>query len=727
VTPPQHAPTRPPVARTLRTTPSRGPDGRFRRASPADLEDPGLYINRELSWLEFNRRVLAQAADPTTPLLERLRFVAIFSSNLDEFFMVRVAGLRDQVAAGLRKRTPDGMSAVEQLEAISRRVRPMADLSTVVLHEQILPLLARRGIGVVHVADLDERALHRLGRQFEEQIFPVLTPLAVDPGHPFPYISNLATSLAVTVRDARTDHTKLARVKIPAVLPRFWQVPGSTRAWVPLEELIRWQLGALFQGMEVVEAHLFRVTRNADVSVDEDEAEDLLLAIQEQLSRRRFGSVVRLEVAADMPVETVERLQEELDVGGMHTYQVRGLLGRSDLTQLADLDQPTLRFEPWTPAPHPRLRPGPDGSPVTPARMFSEIASGDVLLRHPYQSFTGTVERFITAAAEDPDVLAIKQTLYRTSGDSPVVRALTSAAEAGKQVVALVELKARFDEEANIGWARVLERAGVHVVYGLVGLKTHAKTSLIVRREADGIRRYVHIGTGNYHPKTARLYTDLGLMTCDESIAEDVTQLFNYLTGYARPDRYRALLVAPAGLRARLVEKVAEQAARGPEGLIRLKLNSLHDRALIAELYRASRAGTRIDLVIRGICGLRPGLPDVSETIRVISVVGRLLEHERILQFGRGGDAEVWIGSADWMPRNLDRRVEALAPIRNPALRDELVEILDETWQDDRQAWQLRPDGSWSRPADPEAGCASQTRFMAEAIEAAVRADADDA
>ncbi|HUG86496.1 MAG TPA: polyphosphate kinase 1 [Euzebya sp.] len=711
-----------PPSRQGRSAPHRGPDGRFRRQTVPDLDDPSLFVNRELSWLEFNRRVLAQAADTTVPLLERLRFVAIFAHNLDEFFMVRVAGLRDQVAAGWRKRTPDGMSAAEQLEAISRRVRPMAEQSTTILHEQILPLLARRGVGVVHVGDLDERALHRLEQQYAEQIFPVLTPLAVDPGHPFPYISNLATSLAVTVRDPKTDHVKLARVKVPAVLPRFWQVPGSTRAWVPLEDLIAWQLGALFPGMDVQGAHLFRVTRNADVPVDEDEAEDLLLAIQQQLSRRRFGAVVRLEVAADMPSPTLELLQEELDVGAMATYQVRGLLGRSDLSQLADLDQPSLRYQPWSPAPHPRLRPGPDGKPLTPDQIFGEIRRGDLLLRHPYQSFTGTVERFITAAAEDPQVLAIKQTLYRTSWDSPIVSALTHAAEAGKQVVALVELKARFDEEANIGWARLLERAGVHVVYGLVGLKTHAKTSLVVRREADGIRRYVHLGTGNYHPKTARLYTDLGLMTCHPGIAEDVTQLFNYLTGYARHDDYEHLLVAPVALRDRLAAKVAEQAAKGAQGLIRLKLNSLSDRELITALYDASRSGTRVDLIVRGICGIRPGVPGISDNIRVISVVGRLLEHERILQFGD----ELWFGSADWLPRNLDRRVEAIVPILDEALAAQMIAILDQTWEDRRQAWTLRPDGSWLRPSE-DGGMPSQERFMlaahAEAARAAEAAD----
>ncbi|MGI9017056.1 MAG: polyphosphate kinase 1 [Euzebya sp.] len=688
----------------------RGPDGKFRRAPVVDLDDPTLFSNRELSWLEFNRRVLSQAADPTAPLLERLRFVAIFAANLDEFFMVRVAGLRDQVAAGLQTRTPDGMSAADQLEAISRRVRPMLEQSTTILHEQILPLLARRGIGVVHVSDLDERTLQRLAEQFAEQIFPVLTPLAVDPGHPFPYISNLATSLAVTVRDGTSGLMKLARVKIPAVLSRFWQVPGSLRAWVPLEEVIRWQLHELFPGMEVSEAHLFRVTRNADVEVDEDDAEDLLLAIQEQLSRRRFGSVVRLEVAADMPAGTVSRLQEELDIEPLFTYQVRGLMGRTDLRQLARLHQPTLRFDPWTPAHHPRLEQAADGTPIRAEDLFAEIGSGDILLRHPYQSFTSSVERFITAAAEDPQVLAIKQTLYRTSGDSAIVAALTHAADAGKQVVALVELKARFDEEANIAWARVLERAGVHVVYGLVGLKTHAKISLIVRREPGGIRRYVHIGTGNYHPRTALRYTDLGLLTCNEAIAEDVTQLFNYLTGYARHDDYRTLLVAPAALRHRLMVMIADQARRGTEGLIRLKVNAIADQELIAALYEASCAGVRIDLIVRGICGLRPGVAGVSENIRVSSVVGRLLEHERILQFGH----QVWVGSADWLPRNLDRRVEAMVPILDPNLRDELIWILDQTWLDDRQAWHLRPDGSWARPDNPE-GVASQERFMEHA------------
>ncbi|AXV07209.1 Polyphosphate kinase [Euzebya pacifica] len=691
-----------------RSLPPRGPDGRFRRPEVQDLSDPSLYLNRELSWLEFNRRVLAQAADTAVPLLERLRFISIFHSNLDEFFMIRVAGLKDQVAAGLRLRTPDGMSAVEQLEAISRRVRPMAEQSTVTLHERILPLLARRGVGVVHVADLDERTLGRLHKQFDEQIFPVLTPLAVDPGHPFPYISNLAISLAVSVRDHKTGQRKLARVKVPGVLPRFWQVPGSRRAWVPLEELIRWRLDALFPGMDVESAHLFRVTRNADMDVDEDEAEDLLLAIQAQLSRRRFGSVVRLEVADDMPADTVRTLQEELDISSMHTYPVRGLLGLADVSQLADLDQPTLRFSPWVPVTHPRLRTSAD-DPVDSPTMFERIAEHDILLRHPYHSFATSVEQFVTAAADDPQVLAIKQTLYRTSGDSPMFRALIHAAEAGKQVVALVELKARFDEEANIEWARILERAGVHVVYGLVGLKTHCKTMLVVRRETEGIRRYVHIGTGNYHPGTAKLYTDLGLLTADVDIAEDVTQLFNYLTGYARHDRYRQLMVAPVSLRDRITELIREQAELGTDGLIRVKLNSLSDRSLIRELYAASRAGATVDLIVRGICGIRPGIPGVSDRIRVMSVLGRLLEHERILQFGQ----DMWIGSADWLPRNLDRRVEAMVPIEDEDLAKELRRILDVTWQDTRQGWRLRADGTWETPPDVDS-VASQARFMAE-------------
>jgi len=711
--------------------PARGPDGRFRRAEVVDLEDPALYLNRELSWLEFNRRVLAQATDAAVPLLERLRFIAIFSNNLDEFFMVRVAGLRNQIAAGLDERSPDGRTPEEQLTAIADRLRPMVAAAADCLHDQLLPLLARNGISVVSMHDLGQNQRGGLDRYFEEEVFPVLTPLAVDPGHPFPYISNLSLSLAVTVRDRETGERHFARVKVPEVLPRF--VPlRTTRAYVPLEELIATNLDRLFPGMEVVESSAFRVTRNTDIELEEEEADDLLMAVEQELRRRRFGAVVRLEAAVDMPDQVVGMLQEELDVGEVQTYRVQGMLGMSNLDELADHDLPRLHWEPWAPVPHPRLAHSSDAQPasgaqLSAAQVFAAIRRGDILVRHPYDSFTSSVERFITAASEDPEVLAIKQTLYRTSGDSPIVKALIRAAERGKQVVALVELKARFDEQANIAWARSLEKAGVHVVYGLVGLKTHSKTALVVRRERDGIRRYVHVGTGNYNPKTARLYTDAGLFSCRPALGADLTDLFNFLTGYARQDSYRELLVAPASLRERiaeLIQREIDQHSADRPGLVRLKLNSLIDQPLIADLYRASRAGVDVDLIIRGICGLRPGVPGISDRIRVVSVVGRLLEHERILQFGRD---DFYIGSADWMPRNLDRRVEAMAPVCDPELRDELRWVLDTTLADNMQAWTLQPDGSWVRraPADGEEPLNSQERFMQHARQRAREAGGD--
>lgn len=685
-----------------------------------DLADPGLYLNRELSWIEFDRRVLAQATEPDIPLLERLRFVAIFADNLDEFFMVRVAGLNDLLAAGTSAVSHDGLTPAEQLEAIAVRLRPLLRTAGEVLHDQLLPLLGRQGVSLTSTSALDATARDGLVEFFEREVFPVLTPLAVDPGHPFPYISNLSLSLAVRLRDPEADRLHFARVKVPGVLARFVAVPGRPGTWVPLEQVIAANLPRLFPGMQVVASHPFRVTRDADLDVQEDEAEDLLLAVEAELSRRRFGSVTRLEVAADMPAETVATLREELDVDATHTYEVEGLMGLGDLHQLAGLDLPDLHWEPWHPAPHPRLLPADEGGGVPAAEVFAAVREGDVLVRHPYQSFTTTVERFVTAAADDPDVLAIKQTLYRTSGDSPIVKALIRAAEDGKQVVALVELKARFDEERNIAWARVLEKAGVHVVYGLVGLKTHCKTSLVVRRDPDGIRRYVHVGSGNYNPTTARLYTDVGLLSCRPPLGEDLTLLFNYLTGYARQDLYSELLVAPASLRERCAALIARERDRGGDGVIRLKLNALIDQPLIAALYEASRAGTRIDLVIRGICGLRPGIPGVSDRIRVTSIVGRLLEHERIMQFGE----DVWIGSADWMPRNLDRRVEAMVPVTDPTLRHELRRVLDLSFADNQRGWALRPDGSWVRryPADGEDPLSSQEQFMAEAAARAERA-----
>jgi len=727
-----------------RALPPRGPDGRFvqgeepsgngaRTAAPGragvppppDLEDPSLYLNRELSWLEFNRRVLAQATDAAVPLLERLRFLSIFSSNLDEFFMVRVAGLKRQVEAGVTSRTADGRTPSEQLEAISARLRPMIDAAADCLHDQLLRLLARQGVALVSVADLDDAQRAAVDAYFAEEVFPVLTPLAVDPGHPFPYISNLSLSLAVMVRDRKTGARHFARVKVPGVLPRFVRPQtddSATAVFVPLEELIAANLDRLFPGMEILEAWPFRVTRNADLEIEEDEAEDLLMAIEAELRKRRFGDVVRLEVAAGMPDRIVSMLQEELDVTEIDTYRVRGLLGLDDLDEIADLDLPRLHWEPWTPVRPPRLEPAEEDAPTLSTEdFFAEIRRADVLVHHPYDSFTSTVQRFITAAADDPHVLAIKQTLYRTSGDSPIVRALIRAAERGKQVVVLVELKARFDEEANITWARALEKAGVHVVYGLVGLKTHSKTALVVRREPDGIRRYVHIGTGNYNPKTAKQYTDLGLMSARPSLGADLTELFNFLTGYARQDTYRELLVAPVSLRDRILELIEREIRlHSPErpGRIRAKMNAVLDPEIIRALYRASQAGVTIDLVVRGICALRPGVLGVSERIRVISILGRFLEHARIMQFG---EDDFYIGSADWMPRNLDRRVEAMTPVHDPALREELRTILDIELSDNVQAWVLASDGSWTRrsPADGEEPRNSQEIFMQRALERA--------
>jgi polyphosphate kinase len=713
------------VAAEAQELPLRGADGRFRRTPPA-LDDPALYLNRELSWLEFNRRVLAQAADPGVPLLERVRFVAIFESNLDEFFQVRVAGLKRQVAAGLTRRSAEDRTPAEQLEAISERLRPMLETLQSIITEQLEPLLAREGLSLARMEDLDDEQRAWSDDYFERVVFPVLTPLAVDPGHPFPYISDLSLSLAVTVRDQETSEHHFARVKVPEVLPRFVALPEGG-LFVPLEELITAHLPRLFPGHDVIEAYLFRVTRNADLDLEEDEAEDLLLAIEQELRRRRFGAVVRLEIAADAPARVVRLLTAELGVEAQDRYTLRGLVGARDLTQIADLDVPALHWDPWHPVPHPAFEPL-DAEPSAtspPPDIFARVRAGDVLVHHPYDAFASSVERFVTAAAEDPDVLAIKQTLYRTSGDSPIVRALIRAAERRKQVVALVELKARFDEEANITWARALERAGVHVVYGLVGLKTHSKTALVIRREDGGIRRYVHVGTGNYNPKTARLYTDLGLFSADPELGADLTDLFNVLTGYARQDGYRELLVAPDHLRRRIVElidrEVEVQGSGERQGLIRVKLNALIDDQLIASLYAASQAGVRIDLVVRGICGLVPGVPGVSDRIRVVSIVGRLLEHARILQFGPD---EVYIGSADWMPRNLDRRVEAMTPVTDPALREELTTILDLQVADNVQGWSLGSDGRWTRrrPADGEERRSSQEQLMARSRRRAERA-----
>ena len=661
-----------------------------RRGTPAP---PIPYINRELSWLDFNARVLHEGQDERNPLLERVRFLSIFASNLDEFFQIRVAGLKQQVKAGRSSPTPDGMSAAETLDAIRLRLLPMVAAHSETMravHEE----LAEEGIRIVGYDERPER--HReLRRQFVDEIFPVLTPLAVDPGHPFPYISDLSLSLAVTVRDPISGERRFARIKVPPVLPRLVEV--APRTYVLLEQIIAANLDALFPGMEIVEHHLFRVTRNADLELEEEEAPDLLLHIEEELRKRRFGRVVRLEIERSMPATTRQLLMRGLDIESQDAYEIAGMLDLRALDQVADLDVPALHVVPWQPVTPPRLQ---AADPDEGADVFAAMREGDIVLHHPYDSFTSTVQRFVEQAVEDPAVLTIKQTLYRTSGDSPIVRALIQAAEQGKQVVVLVELKARFDERANIVWARALERAGAHVAYGVVGLKTHSKLAMVVRREGRGLRRYVHIGTGNYNPGTARLYVDLGVLTTDNDLAADVTDLFNALTGHSRQTRYRRLLVAPHGLRAGVLELIDEQIERQREhgdGRIVMKLNALVDPTVIRALYRASQAGVSIDVIVRGMCSLRPGLPAVSETIRVRSIVGRYLEHSRIFQFGRGEQERFFIGSADMMERNLDRRVEAMTPITHPDGMARLRTIIDVMLADDRRAWALGSDDGWRR------------------------------
>lgn len=678
------------------------------------LSDSQYYINRELSWLEFNRRVLSSALDPRTLLLERLKFSAIFSSNLDEFFMVRVAALKEQVEAEVMTLTPDGRTPQDQIDAVGERLRPMV----AELHqnfEQVLrPALAEHGAHILNYIDLSQEQRLYLQNYYEKQIFPVLTPLAVDPGHPFPFISNLSLNLAVVVKDPDEKDEHFARVKVPSSLPRFVtfppelrQIDGKPALWmgVPLEQVIAHNLESLFAGMNIQEYYLFRVTRDADIEIAEDDADDLLLTIEQELRKRRLGgSVMRLEVQSTMPEAIRLTLMQEKKITSQEVYEIDGLLNLKDLMSLMSLPLPHLKDEPRTSIVPPRLRSvgeftkGESGEEEK--DFFTVIRNGDLLLHHPFYSFSLSVQRFIQLAAQDPAVLAIKMTLYRTSGNSPIVAALIAAAENGKQVVALVELKARFDEENNINWAKRLEEAGVHVVYGLVGLKTHTKVVLVVRQEADRIRRYVHIGTGNYNDKTARLYTDLGLLSCREELGADLTDLFNYLTGYSRQRSYRKLLVSPVNMReqmTQLIRREIEHSKNGRSGRIIAKMNSLVDPLMIAVLYEASQAGVHIDLIIRGICCLRPGLKHVSENIRVISIVGRYLEHSRVFYFQNDGSDEVYIGSADWMTRNLDRRVEAVTPIEDPGLAKDLQEILGILMSDNRQAWELQSDGSYQQ------------------------------
>jgi polyphosphate kinase len=692
-------------------------------ADERDLADPYLYINREISWLQFNDRVLAMAADPDVPLLERLKYLAIYSSNLDEFFMVRVAGLRDQVEAGIVTRGSDGWTPSETLEAIAKHVGPAAEQQVRVFLDQICPAMAEAGIRIADISELGRQDLDFLRDYFQREVYPVLTPLAVDPSHPFPYISNLSLSLAVTVRDPGAARDRFARVKVPGILPRFVGL-GDGATFVPLEQVVASHLDKLFPGMDVVEAHPFRVTRDADIELAEDEADDLLVAVEQELRRRRFGAVVRLEVAASMPDHMVRLLQRELEVDDDSLVTVEGPLSLADLMGLVSaLDRPELAYDPWVGTTQPRLL----GTEEDSVNLFATLREGDLLVHHPYDAFSTSVQRFIEQAADDPDVLAIKQTLYRTDGDSPIVNALISAAETGKQVAVLVEVKARFDEASNIGWARALEQAGCHVAYGLVGLKTHSKTALVVRRERGGIRRYVHIGTGNYNAKTARLYTDLGLLSCDEDLGADLTDLFNSLTGYARGGSYRKILVAPNNLREQvveLIERTAERHSTRRPGRIVMQMNALVDAACIRALYAASRAGVQIDLIVRGICRLRPGVPGVSENIRVRSIVGRFLEHSRIWTFANGKRRDHYIGSADLMPRNLDLRVEVVTPVTDPDLTGRLQEILDVMLADNQQAWELLVDGTWQRrqPADGEERVATHKALCELALRRGVEA-----
>ena len=671
------------------TTTGAGANGAA--ASPA--AEASRLLNRHLSWLEFNARVLAQAEDTSQRPLERAKFLAIFSTNLDEFYEVRVADLHAKHASGLRSLSPDGLSPAEQLGRIRERALELyAEQARA--FAAVTALLAEAGVRFSTYATLDDEDSGHLDRVFDEQVFPVLTPLAVDPAHPFPYISSLSLNLAVVVGDPDGRTTRIARVKVPPLLPRFVVLPDGER-FVPLEQVIAAHLDRLFPGMRILGHHPFRVTRNADFALDDDLEENVLSAVETVLQKRRHSpQVTRLEIDGTMSDEVLELLTSELEIGPDEVYRVEGPLDLGGLWGLYRLDRPELRDEPYEAVTQPRLRADGEGTPVD---IFKTIREGDVLFHLPYESFATSVEAFIEQAAGDPDVLTIKQTLYRTSGgESPIVRALIAAAEAGKQVAVLVELKARFDEAANIAWARVLERAGVHVVYGIVGLKTHAKTALVVRREGATIRRYCHVGTGNYNPQTARLYEDLGLLTCDPEIGADVSDLFNYLTGYSHQQRFRRLLVAPRTLRPGLLELIGEQAK--PHGRIVIKANHCVDPEMIEGLYAASTAGARIDLIVRSACAVRPGVPGMSEHIKVRSLVGRWLEHSRIYSFGAGARARWYIGSADIMARNLDDRVEAVAPVLDATLRSRLETIVEVLLADDRLAWELDRDGVWHRP-----------------------------
>ncbi|WP_456425528.1 polyphosphate kinase 1 [Rhodocaloribacter sp.] len=709
-----------PVSAVLRATAPRPVPKR------AGLDDPRLYFNRELSWLDFNWRVLHQALDTRTPLLERVRFLAITASNLDEFFRKRVGGLKRQVAAGVHKLSPDGRTPAEQLALISLAVRPMYKTLTETWEQTLKPLLREKAH--IHIRDyetLNRRQKERLHEYFMANFFPVLTPLAVDPGHPFPFISNLSLSLAVTLRHPKRRTEHFARLKVPTNRGR-WIALDEPGHFVPIEQVIANNAHELFRGMEIVSVHPFRITRNADVRRDEEEADDLIEMISDELRERRFAKVVRAEVDARMTDEIRSLLMRELELKEEDLYEVEGQIDLTDNFWLADLDYPEHKFEPWEPVIPTRLLH--EGEAKDRPDIFAVIRNGDLLVHHPYESFRASTQCFIEEAAEDPKVVAIKQTLYRTSDESPVVDALIRAAESGKQVAVLVEVKARFDEQNNIEWGQILEKSGVHVTYGLVGLKTHTKTTLVIREEAEGLRAYCHIGTGNYNPKTARLYTDFGLLTCDPDLGFDLINLFHYLTGYSPEQHYRKLVVAPRDMRKTFLKlvrgEVANQKKHG-NGRIIAKMNALDDIEMIQELYRASRAGVQVDLIIRGHCRLRPGLPKFSENIRVISILGRFLEHSRIYFFGNNDDPRLFIGSADWMRRNLDDRVEAVVEVEVPLLKARLIRTLRFAMADRRSAWDLHPDGRYvlRMPSRPEEETGFQEILMQRARNRTLRAD----
>jgi len=702
------------------TAPRPVPEG----ASP---DHPHLYFNRELSTLDFNRRVLHQALDDRTPLLERVFFTAITASNLDEFFQKRVGGLKRQAAAGVSKLSPDGRTPEDQLTLVREAVLRLHGTLTSFWGDTLAPLLREKaGIQIVDYDELDPGQRASVDAYFQENIFSVLTPLAVDPGHPFPFISNLSLSLAITLHDPSDGTEHFARIKVPSNHER-WVALDAPRHFVPLEQVIAHNLDELFRGMEIQTVHAFRVTRNADIRRDEQEADDLLEMISEELRERRFAPVVRLEIEPNMPGQVRKLLMDELRLDTDDVYETNSLLGHADCMRFTDFDLPAFSYAPWEPVVPPRLRREGDpahlillGRTADHSNLFSAIREGDILVHHPYDSFRESVQRFIEEAADDPDVLAIKQTLYRTADDSPIVQALIQAAEQGKQVAVLVEVKARFDEANNIEWGRQLEESGVHVTYGLVGLKTHAKVALVIRNEGDGPRTYCHIGTGNYNSETARLYTDFGLLTCDEDIGYDVTNLFHYLTGYAPEQHYRELLVAPQNMRERfeaLIQREIDHVEADRAGRIVAKMNALNDQRMIQALYRASQAGVQVDLVVRGHSRLRPRLPGFSDNIRIISILGRFLEHTRAYHFANDGAPEVYIGSADWMSRNLEDRVEAIVRVRKAPLRDRIIDMLERALADERSAWELAAGGRYVQrvPSDGEEPMGLQEQLMEKA------------